>query len=295
MQKEYKLYIWEADKAQSVIAEVEALFTERNIAFTPWEKDAHIGCQSTKLCLNDEAGKRRILSALLPLIHKHDCMLYLQEQENRRTTPIAFFACDLDGTLIQEELLVCLAEIKGIQETMQAQTQQAILGAKAFSESFAQRTALLKGISLSNMQEAVSQTHYARGAKALLQHIKNEGIKTALLSSNYQSMVQFFAEDLAFDYYLGSEAYFDDACKLSGELKRIIDTEDKAKALSSWLKAEGISPKNCLAIGDGTNDLEMLSPVGHSVLCSASAQKGEKNQAENFSFSWLSLLSKQTV
>ncbi len=183
-----------------------------------------------------------------------------QDDAYRRTRRLVCF--DMDSTLIQTEVINELAKHAGVGEQVASITEEAMQGKLDFSESFRRRMALLKGLDESVLQEIANNLPIMEGAERLIKNLKAYGFKTAILSGGFTYFGNFLQAKFGIDYVHANTLEFADG-KLTGNvIDPIVNGEMKAKLLKKIAKQEGISSAQTIAVGDGANDLPMLSAAG---------------------------------
>lgn len=169
---------------------------------------------------------------------------------------------DMDSTLIQAEVIDELAREAGVGEQVAAITEAAMRGELDFAESFRSRLALLRGMDEAVLQDIAERLPIAEGAERLIATLKRFGYKVAILSGGFTYFAQHLQRRLGIDYIHANQLDFRDG-KLTGEVKgQIIDGRAKARLLRELAAKEGISLQQVIAVGDGANDLPMLSIAG---------------------------------
>ncbi len=170
---------------------------------------------------------------------------------------------DMDSTLIQTECIDELAERAGVGEQVKAITESAMRGEIDFKESFTQRVKLLKGLDVSVMQEIAENLPITEGAERLMSVLKRCGYKIAILSGGFTYFGEYLQRKFGIDYVYANELEVDEDGKLTGRyVGEIVDGHRKAELLKLIAQVEKVNLAQTIAVGDGANDLPMLSEAG---------------------------------
>ena len=170
---------------------------------------------------------------------------------------------DMDSTLIQTECIDELAARAGVGEQVKAITERAMRGEIDFKESFTQRVALLKGLDAGVMQDIAEHMPITEGADRLMSVLKRCGYKIAILSGGFTYFGEYLRHRYGIDYVYANELEIDDDNKLTGRyVGEIVDGRRKAELLKLIAQVEQVNLAQTIAVGDGTNDLPMISEAG---------------------------------
>lgn len=170
---------------------------------------------------------------------------------------------DMDSTLIRTEVIDELADRAGVGEEVRAITESAMRGEIDFKESFTRRVALLKGLDISVMQEIAESLPITEGVERLMKVLKRSGYKTAILSGGFKYFGDYLKQRFGFDYVYANELEVGDDGKLTGRyVGDIVDGARKRDLLRLIAQVENIDIAQTIAVGDGANDLPMLSTAG---------------------------------
>lgn len=181
----------------------------------------------------------------------------------RRNRRLVVF--DMDSTLIEAEVIDELAREAGVGDQVAAITERAMLGELDFSQSFAERLALLKGLDESVLEGIAQRLKLTEGAEHLLKSLKSLGYRTAILSGGFTYFARHLQQKLGIDYIYANELEIENG-KVTGRVSgRIVDGQRKAELLLEIAARENVSREQVIAVGDGANDLPMLSQAGLGV------------------------------
>lgn len=170
---------------------------------------------------------------------------------------------DMDSTLIQTECIDELAACAGVGEQVKAITERAMRGEIDFKESFTQRVALLKGLDAGVMQDIAEHMPITEGADRLMSVLKRCGYKIAILSGGFTYFGEYLRHRYGIDYVYANELEIDDDNKLTGRyVGEIVDGRRKAELLKLIAQVEQVNLAQTIAVGDGANDLPMISEAG---------------------------------
>ena len=170
---------------------------------------------------------------------------------------------DMDSTLIQTECIDELAMRAGVGDKVKAITERAMRGEIDFKESFAQRVSLLKGLDVSVMKDIAEHLPITEGADRLMSVLKRCGYKIAILSGGFTYFGEQLRRRYGIDYVYANELEIDENGKLTGRyIGDIVDGKRKAELLKLIAQVEQVNLAQTIAVGDGANDLPMISEAG---------------------------------
>ena len=211
----------------------------------------------------------------------------LQKMEAyRKSKRIVFF--DMDRTLIDMEVIDEMARAAGVYDEVARVTQKAMRGDLDFEDSLRQRTAFMKGLTISHLAKIRDSMQISAGAHDLIATIKKLGYSAGVVSGGFTFFADHLKQQLGLDFAYANELEITDAA-LTGRLKgQIIDDAAKAKLVNRVSRDMGIPLDQSVAIGDGANDRLMLGQAGlgiaynaHKGLESAASMKLGHNRLMN--------------
>ncbi len=170
---------------------------------------------------------------------------------------------DMDSTLIQTECIDELAICAGVGDQVKDITERAMRGEIDFKESFTQRVALLKGLDAGVMKDIAERLPITEGVDRLMYVLKHCGYKIAILSGGFTYFGEYLQRRYGIDYVYANELEIDEDGKLTGRyVGEIVDGHRKAELLKLIAQVEKVDLAQTIAVGDGANDLPMLSEAG---------------------------------
>lgn len=225
---------------------------------------------------NDALSLRRAFTTIASKLNVD--IGFQRDSMYRRTRRLVCF--DMDSTLIEAEVIDELAKAAGVGQQVAEITESAMRGEIDFKQSFVKRMALLKGLDESVLADIAKQLPITEGAEHLISSLRKLGYKTAILSGGFNYFGQYLQEKLGIDYVYANDLDIVDG-KVTGEVKTdIVDGERKAFLLQQLAQKEDISLEQVVAVGDGANDLPMLSVAGLGIAFRAKPLvKAEAEQA----------------
>lgn len=179
--------------------------------------------------------------------------------ENRRKS---LLICDMDSTLIGQECIDELADFAGMKSRVSAITERAMRGEIGFDGALRERVSLLKGLPLSTLQTCFDERiHINPGAKTLCATMKAAGAKTLIVSGGFTFFSERVGQATGFEDHQAN-VLLDDGSHLTGEVADpILGREAKLDALKANVSDSSLA----VAVGDGANDLAMVTAAGLGV------------------------------
>ena len=207
------------------------------------------------------SDKAKMQRAFMQLTNRLGFDLSLQEDTIfRRCRRLICF--DMDSTLIETEVIDELAERAGVGDKVRAITESAMRGEIDFKESFTRRVAMLKGLDEAVMKDIAENLPIAEGVDRLMKVLKRTGYKIAILSGGFTYFGNYLKQRYGIDYVYANELEIEDG-KLTGRyVGDIVDGKRKAELLRLLAQVENVNIAQTIAVGDGANDLPMLTTAG---------------------------------
>jgi phosphoserine phosphatase len=185
----------------------------------------------------------------------------------RRAKRLVVF--DVDSTLIQGEVIEMLGAHAGVEPEIREITEAAMRGELNFTESLERRVALLAGLPATVIDEVAASIELTPGARTTIRTLKRMGFRTGVVSGGFTQVIGGLAEDLGLDFAAANELEIVDG-KLTGRvIGEVVDRAGKAKVLRRFAGEYDIPLEQCVAVGDGANDIDMLSAAGMGVAFNA--------------------------
>nr|WP_166640022.1 phosphoserine phosphatase SerB [Amycolatopsis sp. SID8362] len=185
----------------------------------------------------------------------------------RRAKRLVVF--DVDSTLIQGEVIEMLGAHAGVEPEIREITEAAMRGELNFSESLERRVALLEGLPATAIDEVAASIELTPGARTTIRTLKRMGFKTGVVSGGFTQVIGGLVAELGLDFAAANDLEIVDG-KLTGKvIGDVVDRAGKAKVLRRVAGEYDIPLEQCVAVGDGANDIDMLSAAGMGVAFNA--------------------------
>ncbi|WP_420639326.1 phosphoserine phosphatase SerB [Candidatus Poriferisocius sp.] len=214
---------------------------------------------------DDEAIRRNLLSVAAA---NPDFDVAIQREGlARRAKRVALL--DVDSTLIQDEMIDLLAAEAGCSEVCRNLTEQAMRGEIDFETALQDRVRLLAGLDEAALERVWNQVTLTPGARTFVATLQRLGFAIAIVSGGFTRFCNRLQQDFGLDYAYANTLEMADG-RLTGNLEGpIVDRERKAEILLEVAAAEGVSPEQVVAVGDGANDIDMLTAAGLGIAFNA--------------------------
>ncbi|MEX0659640.1 MAG: phosphoserine phosphatase SerB [Egibacteraceae bacterium] len=176
---------------------------------------------------------------------------------------------DVDSTLVQGEVIEALAERAGCLGRVREITAQAMAGDLDFEQSLRDRVALLEGLPVSALDEVRDQLVLTPGARTLLRTLQRLGYRTAIVSGGFTHITDDLQRRLGLDFAAANTLEVVDGHLTGGLIGTVVDRAAKADLLERFAAEAGIPLTQTVAVGDGANDLDMLTRAGLGIAFNA--------------------------
>jgi phosphoserine phosphatase len=187
----------------------------------------------------------------------------------RRSKRLIVF--DVDSTLIQGEVIEMLAARAGhgAEAGVRAVTEAAMRGELDFAESLRGRVSVLAGLPATVLDEVADELELTPGARTTIRTLKRLGFRCGVVSGGFTQVVRRLVDELGLDFHAANELEVADG-RLTGRVAgEVLDRPGKAAALRRFAGLHDIPLEQCVAVGDGANDIDMLDTAGLGVAFNA--------------------------
>lgn len=186
-----------------------------------------------------------------------DCALV---EDAHRLSRFGLCVMDMDSTLISIECIDEIADMMGIKPQVSEITEAAMRGELDFAASLRRRVALLKGLPETALQQVIDERlHFNPGAQSWVDTCRKHGITTMVVSGGFTFFADYVKQTLGLDYAVSNRLEIVDGTLTGQMLGDIVDGQRKAEELLKLRDQLGLQASQTIAIGDGANDLKMMS------------------------------------
>ncbi|MEO9327343.1 phosphoserine phosphatase SerB [Gordonia aurantiaca] len=176
---------------------------------------------------------------------------------------------DVDSTLIQGEVIEMLAAKAGREAEVAAVTERAMRGELDFEQSLHERVAALAGLDAGVIDEVAKSLQLTPGARTTIRTLHRLGFHCGLVSGGFRQVIDGLAHELELDFVRANTLEIVDG-KLTGRVVgEVVDRMGKARALRTFADQVGVPMEQTIAVGDGANDIDMLSVAGLGIAFNA--------------------------
>jgi phosphoserine phosphatase len=185
----------------------------------------------------------------------------------RRAKRLVVF--DVDSTLVQGEVIEMLAARAGCADRVSEITAAAMHGELDFAESLRARVALLAGLPASVCDEVRAQLQLTPGARTLVRTLKRMGFRCGVVSGGFTQVIDPLAAELGLDFATANTLEIAGGTLTGRLVGEIVDRAGKARALVRFADEAGVPLSQTVAVGDGANDIDMLTAAGLGIAFNA--------------------------
>lgn len=186
---------------------------------------------------------------------------------HRRAKRLVCFDCD--STLITGEVIEMLAAHAGREAEVAEVTARAMRGELDFEESLRERVKTLAGLDASVIDEVAASIELTPGARTTIRTLNSLGYRTAVVSGGFIQVLESLAADLELDYVRANTLEIVDGTLTGRVTGKVVDRTAKADYLEEFAADSGLSMSQTVAVGDGANDIDMLSRAGLGIAFNA--------------------------
>ena len=176
---------------------------------------------------------------------------------------------DVDSTLVQGEVIEMLAARAGAQEQVARVTAAAMRGEIDFAESLHRRVSALAGLPEEVIQEVAEELELTPGARTTIRTLRRLGFHCGVVSGGFRQVIDGLAHELELDFVAANTLEVVDGSLTGRVVGEIIDRETKATALQRFAAQAGVPMEQTVAVGDGANDIDMLTAAGLGIAFNA--------------------------
>jgi phosphoserine phosphatase len=185
----------------------------------------------------------------------------------RRSKRLIVF--DVDSTLVQGEVIEMLAARAGAADEVRAVTEAAMRGELDFAQSLHRRVAALAGLPESVLEEVGAELELTPGARTTIRTLKRLGFRCGVVSGGFTRVIAPLAAELGMDFCAANDLEVVDGRLTGRVVGPVVDRPGKADALRRFADRFGVPLEQCVAVGDGANDIDMLTTAGLGVAFNA--------------------------
>jgi phosphoserine phosphatase len=187
----------------------------------------------------------------------------------RRTKRLIVF--DVDSTLVQGEVIEMLAARAGsaAEAEVRAVTEAAMRGELDFEASLRRRVAVLRGLPASILDDVAAELELMPGARTTVRTLKRLGFRCGVVSGGFRRVIDSLVDELGLDFCAANELEVVDGLLTGEVVGEIVDRPGKAVALRRFAEESGVPLEQSVAVGDGANDIDMLTTAGLGIAFNA--------------------------
>jgi phosphoserine phosphatase len=172
---------------------------------------------------------------------------------------------DVDSTLIEQEVIDLLGARASRGEEVSKITAQAMAGELNFDEALKARVALLKGLPESVFQDVLGDISFTPGAESLIDELRRSDYRIGVISGGFLNVLDSLLKDFHLNFVRANSLEVVDGYLTGQTIGTVINRSGKAQALKDFAQMSGVQLSECVAVGDGSNDLDMIQLAGLGV------------------------------
>ena len=200
------------------------------------------------------------------------------EDQEFKVSDFSLIVFDMDSTLINCEVIDELAREVNMQNEVAEITESAMRGELDFGESLHQRLSLLKGAPSSILSKVLDAIDYNPGAKRLISKLQSLGYKTAIISGGFSFFTEHIKNSLSIDYAFANVLEISNGI-LTGKIENCpLDGKMKNSLMKKLAVDLNIDLRRVIAVGDGANDIPMISNSGLGIAFRAKPKVSEASK-----------------
>ena len=200
------------------------------------------------------------------------------EDQEFKVSDFSLIVFDMDSTLINCEVIDELAREVNMQNEVAKITESAMRGELDFGESLHQRLSLLKGAPSSILSKVLDAIDYNPGAKRLISKLQSLGYKTAIISGGFSFFTEHIKNSLSIDYAFANVLEISNGI-LTGKIENCpLDGKMKNSVMKKLAVDLNIDLRRVIVVGDGANDIPMISNSGLGIAFRAKPKVSEASK-----------------
>ena len=172
---------------------------------------------------------------------------------------------DVDSTLIEQEVIDLLAQRTPYGDRVSEITRRAMAGEIDFDSALKERVSLLRDLPESIFDDVISEITFSPGALELITFLKKQGVLVGAVSGGFINILEKLFKRISLDYLSANSLEIQNGLLTGRTLGPIINRRAKAEALSHFAEISGVSMRETIAVGDGSNDVDMITLAGLGV------------------------------
>ena len=175
---------------------------------------------------------------------------------------------DLDNVIIDGEGIDEIGKLINIEDQIAAITEQAMQGDIDFETSIKKRVGLLKGVATDDIRTLANEMPLMKGAEETVSTLKENGFDVAIISGSFDIIADTIKGKLDVDNIFTNSLVEEDGI-LTGEVTGPLVSGSKLDVLSKLIEEKGYTLDECVAVGDGANDISMIESAKYGIAFNA--------------------------